>query len=141
MKFKRRPVRDTGRFDITPLVDVVFLLLIFFMLSSSFILQPGIPVDLPQANETPQHQEENLVVTLTREHQLFFNNERVTFEGLQRRLRSMARKNKDGMLIIKADANTRHGRVVDIMNSARQAGIERMAIATQPEKKNYLPVE
>ncbi|MDX9703625.1 MAG: biopolymer transporter ExbD [Candidatus Auribacterota bacterium] len=133
MRFKRSIQIEKGRLDLTPLVDVIFLLLIFFMLSSTFILQPGIKVDLPPAKQVPPHKEENMVVTITRENQVFFNNERTTLEGLKRRIRMMNKKNPNSTLIIKADTNTRHGNVVQIMNMARQAGIEKMAIATRPE--------
>ncbi len=133
MRFKRSIQIEKGRLDLTPLVDVIFLLLIFFMLSSTFILQPGIKVDLPPAKQVPPHKEENMVVTITREDQVFFNNERTTLEGLKRRIRMMNKKNPNSTLIIKADTNTRHGNVVQIMNMARQAGIEKMAIATRPE--------
>ncbi len=133
MRFKRSIQIEKGRLDLTPLVDVIFLLLIFFMLSSTFILQPGIKVELPRAKQVPQNKEENMVVTLTRENQVFFNNELTTLEGLKRRMRMTSRKNQNATLIIKADTNSRHGNVVQIMNIARQAGIEKMAIATKPE--------
>lgn len=135
MKFKRTVEIEKGRMDITPLVDVVFLLLIFFMLSSSFILQPGIKVDLPESVIAEPSKEENMVVTLTQENQIFFNNERTTLEGLERRIRRMIRKNPAGTLIIKADTNVRHGSVVEIMNIAKKTGVVNMAIATKPKEQ------
>ena len=139
MRFKRRRKIEKGRLDITPLVDVIFLLLIFFMLSSSFIFQPGIDVNLPKTQQAVANKEENMVVTLTKENQIFYNNERTTLEGLSRRMRATARKNPSGVLIIKADTDSRHGSVVEIMNIARKAGIDNMAIATQPEDIPRIP--
>ncbi len=139
MKFKRRRKIEKGRLDITPLVDVIFLLLIFFMLSSSFIFQPGIDVSLPKVEQSVANKEENMVVTLTKENQIFYNNERTTLEGLSRRMRATARKNPQGVLIIKADTDARHGSVVEIMNIARQSGIDNMAIATQPKDIQRIP--
>lgn len=133
MKFKRRFKIQAGPVDITPIINVVFLLLIFFMLSSSFILQPGIEITLPKFIEPGSSKEENLIILLTADNQIFFNNELTTFTGLSRRIRSMRRKNPDGMLIIKADINAKHGDVVEIMNIARQSGIKNISIATQPQ--------
>ncbi|MCB1195975.1 biopolymer transporter ExbD, partial [bacterium] len=76
--------------------------------------------------------QENMVLTLTKENQIFLNNERTTFEGLHRRLLATARKNPRCTLIINADTSARHGSVVEIMNIAQQAGIASIAIGTKP---------
>lgn len=136
MRFKRKCQIEKGKLDVTPLVDVVFLLLIFFMLSSSFIMQPGIKVDLPNAVKSEPNQLENIIVTLTQENQVYFNNERIALKGLKRRIRRTMRKSPLGTLIIKADTNSRHGSVVEVMNIARQAGVEKIAIATKSKSVN-----
>ena len=136
MRFKHKCQIEKGKLDITPLVDVVFLLLIFFMLSSSFIMQPGIKVDLPNSVNAEPNKLENIVVTLTQENQVYFNNERVTLEGLKRRIRRSIRKSPLGRLIIKADTNSRHGSVVEVMNIARQVGVEKIAITTKNDNMN-----
>ncbi|MCD6459609.1 biopolymer transporter ExbD [bacterium] len=131
MKFKRTYQIEKEALNLTPLVDVIFLLLIFFMLSSSFMLQPGIKVNIPLAKKSSRFKEENMIVTMTQENQIFFNDERTTLEGLKRRMRRAVRKNPQGTLIIKADKNVRHGNVVHVMSLAKQTGIVSIAIATK----------
>lgn len=137
MKFKRRLRIERGNLDITPLVDVIFLLLIFFMLSSSFVFNPGIKVDLPETTSSENIQASDLVVTITGQNMIFFRDQNVplTMEGLKERLKIAAGKNKSARMILKADANVPHGRVVKVMSLAWESGVRKMAIATRPKEK------
>jgi biopolymer transport protein ExbD len=123
----RRRVKAT--FDITPLVDCVLLLLIFFMLTSSFVFQPGIKVDLPKAATTEPNIKKELVVLITKEGNLFFREQRITLKAFKALLKKEIAANKKAFLIISADKEALHGRVVEVMDTAKLAGIERIAIA------------
>ena len=123
-----------GRIDAAPMVNVVFLLLIFFVLSSSFVLQPGIKVDLPSSSVKTPGAFQGLVVTVTRNDALFFNEERTSLEGLQKSLQEAAARGTGPQeLVIKADRQVPHGTVVQIMSLAIEAGIPSINIATRPE--------
>jgi biopolymer transport protein ExbD len=121
-----------GRIDPAPMVDVVFLLLIFFVLSSSFVLQPGFKVDLQPSDVKTTGTFRGQVVTVTRENLLFYNQQRTTLEGLQKALQAAGRQRVQE-LIIKADKQVPHGTVVQIMTLAVEAGIPSVNIATRPE--------
>jgi len=121
-----------GRIDPAPMVDVVFLLLIFFVLSSSFVLQPGFKVDLQPSDVKTTGVFRGQVVTVTRENLLFYNQQRTTLEGLQKALQA-AGQQRVQELIIKADKQVPHGTVVQIMTLAVEAGIPSVNIATRPE--------
>ena len=131
MKFKRHTTLEYGlkQIDIAPLIDVVFLLLIFFMLSSSFTFQSGINVKLPKAVTSDVIQEENFVITITSENIIYLNNTILTLDELNRKLASPAAKNTLTVLI-KADRRASMGRIVDIWDLCRNLGIERINIAT-----------
>jgi len=133
MKFKRRRQIEKGKFDLTPLIDVVLLLLIFFMLSSNFITQPGIKVELPYSVNSNLDDSGDITVTLTRDNKLYFNNELINFDGLSRRIKREKRKNPKVAILVKADTYARHGYVVAVMNIARQSGITRLSIAANHE--------
>jgi len=133
MKFTRKRKLETGRLDIAPLVDVVLLLLIFFMLTSSFITPAGIRINLPEAAVTEPQEKENPTLSLTEEEKIFFREREVTWPGLKETLRQERAQFPGRVLIIKADENVRHGRVVEVMSSAQEAGWERLAIAAHPE--------
>ena len=134
MKFKRHTKLEhgLGQLDIAPLIDVIFQLLIFFMLSSSFTFQSGINVKLPKAVTSDIIKEENLVVTITSENILYLNGTVTTLKELKQRL---SQPNiKDHPLLIKADRRASVGRIVDIWDLCRNLGIEQINIATNQEK-------
>jgi len=121
-----------GRLDIAPLIDVVLLLLIFFMLTSSFITPAGLRVDLPESSVTEPQEKDNLVVGVSEEGELYLDDELISWENFRERLASNQFYGQDRILILKADKETRHGMVVRVMSLARELGWKRMAIAADP---------
>jgi biopolymer transport protein ExbD len=127
-RLKRRTEIKKGQLDIAPLIDVVFLLLIFFMLTSNFVVQPGIRVNLPKAISSEVIRSENLIVTLTGQDLMFLNDEPVTVQELIPRIHQAAQENKT--VLLKADTNASLGRVVEIWDLCRESGIPQINIAT-----------
>lgn len=132
MKFKSHLKIEEGKLDLTPLIDVVFLLLIFFMLSSSFIFQPGIKVKLPESSVSETKKGKSFEVILTQENLIFFEGQRISIEGLKRKTKIISKNDPEVVLIIKADGNARHKNVVRIMSIAKMNGIKKLGIATRP---------
>lgn len=114
--------------DFAPLIDVVFLLLIFFMLTSSFIFQPGIKVNLPRAITSEALSEKNIIITITAENLIYMDGKLVTINELSSRLKNIASFRKS--ILIKADEKASLGRVVKIWDICRQEGISKVNIAT-----------
>jgi len=131
MRFKRRIFIEKGHLDIAPLIDVIFLLLIFFMLTSSFIFQPGIKVNLPKAITSEVIHKENLILVITRENEVYVNERLLTDEELISRLRIAAQTDKP--ILIKSDRKSSLGEVVRIWDLCRQAGVRKINIATTQE--------
>ena len=111
-----------------PMIDVVFLLLIFFMLTSNFVIQPGIKVSLPRAITSEVMSSENFIVTLTGQDLLFLNDKPITINELVTQLKNAAVENKS--LLLKADTSASLGRVVEIWDLCRELGIPQINIAT-----------
>ncbi len=128
MKFKRRLKIEKGTVDLTPLINVFFLLLIFFMFTSSFIFQPGIRVSLPRAVTSEVIQEEGAVLIITKGGKIYLGDREVSSDELSSKLRLIA-KGK-GALLIKADRDASLGRVVEIWDMCRREGIQQISIAT-----------
>ncbi len=128
MKFKRKVFLEKGRLDVAPLIDVVFLLLIFFMLTSSFIFQPGIRVNLPRAVTSEVLNKELLIVTVTDNNEIFVNERPVDAEEFISRVNNAAKEEKS--LLIRADKKTDMGKVIEIWDICRQADIKQINIAT-----------
>lgn len=134
MKFKRHVEFEKGQLDIAPLIDVVFLLLIFFMLTSSYIFQPGIKINLPKAVTSEVIQEKNLIITVSAEDLIYLDNRSVTLKQLKAHLQSAAKQ--DRPLLIQADRQASLGKVVQIWDLCRETGLTQINIATnQPTEK------
>ena len=128
MKFKRTIEIERGHLDIAPLIDVIFLLLIFFMLTSSFIFQPGIRVNLPKAVTSEVLHRELLVVVVTGDNEVYVNERPVDNEELFSRISLAARENQP--LLIKADKKANLGKVIEIWDLCRQVEVKQVNIAT-----------
>lgn len=119
--------------NITPLIDVLFILIIFFTISSTFLEQPGIKLELPTAKTSETQKTEKAVLYINDDATLFFMNEPVTLENLPERLQEAMTTNIDKSLIISADKKVQHGLVVKVMDIARANGVAKLVISTEPE--------
>lgn len=133
MRFKGRMALEHGleSIDIAPIVNIVFLLLLFFMLTSSFVMQPGITVDLPRALTSEVLKPENIEILITSENTTYLNSKTVTLSDLKAFLKQAAKRNHT--ILIKADKQASLGRVVEIWDLARGLGFSQINIATNKE--------
>ena len=133
MKFKRHAKLEQGlrQIDIAPLIDVIFQLLIFFMLSSSFTFQSGINVKLPKAVTSDTIQQENIIITITGENVMYLNDKITTPKELKNALSQLP--STEQPLLIKADRRASVGRIVDVWDLCRQLGLDRVNIATNQD--------
>ena len=131
MPIKRHVRLVKGRLDLTPLIDIIFLLLIFFMLSSTFVLQPGIKVDLPQAVSTQIIENvNNVLITITPNGNVYFNDTIISVENLLKILLDTGKS----IVLIQADGAVALRHVVTVWNVCRRAGIKTINIATSQKK-------
>ena len=133
MTFKTHCQMSKGLVDPAPLVDVVFLLLLFFILSSPFVMQSGFGVDLSASSVMTRSSFQSLVVTVTRDNLLFFNNQPTTIEKFEQLLREAIQQGRGRELIIKADRQVAFGTVVQIRSVALKAGITSVNEAARAE--------
>lgn len=133
MRFKRHMELEHGlkQIDIAPLIDMVFQLLIFFMLTSSFIMQPGIKVNLPKAVTSEVVKFENIEIVISSENVTYLNGKVITTQELKNLLGQVAKKKQS--ILIKADRRASLGRVVEIWDMCRDSGIAQINIATNQE--------
>ena len=126
--------KDEVTIEITSLIDVMFTLVLFFLVTTTFVSAPGMKVDLPKSSaQDIQRDKKDITIVIGSNHQLLINQKAVNERELQARLSAQAKENPQTLVIIQADQGVSHGLVVRIMDYAREAGLSRLAIATEPK--------
>ena len=135
MRLQRRTVKK-ARIEIIPMIDTIFFLLVFFMISTLSMSQyKGMPVNLPKAASGQQAPAESAAITINKESQIFLDKQPVGKTALADSLRQLLVKNPDMLVIINADDGVHHGEVVEVMDIVRTANVARMAIAVKPREQ------
>lgn len=134
MNFRGGLERHDSELNITPLIDVVFLLLIFFMVSTTFQKETQLKLQLPQASDNAQPlPDQSIEITVNASGKFYLNGLELsdsTATTMRRALARVSRGKKDVPLVIKADARASHQAVVTAMDAAAQLGMVRISIAT-----------
>jgi len=133
MQFKEKKKKSLG-INITSLIDVMFILLIFFMVSSSFIEQPGMKLELPTIKSQEVARIENLVMFVSKEGNIMLGEDAVTLDSLDIEIDRLIPEVKEKTLILKADKATEHGLIVQIMDIAKRSGLKKIVIGTKIEE-------
>ena len=130
MQFRTRPKRKV-LINITPLIDVLFLLLIFFMVSSTFLEQPGIKLELPHADSAVVVEQKDYVLFVDKKGKMFLNDKEVVMTDLEAKMKEALPEMKDSALVLKADQDVSHGVVVRIMDIVKKSGVKKLIIGTK----------
>lgn len=132
MKIARNTPKK-ARIEIIPMIDTMFFLLVFFMIATlSMASQNSLPVNLPHANGVQTEIQQVHTLTLTKDNKLFYDQEQIA--SLAEVVERLSRRSKDQQtsVIINADRSAEHGRVIELMDMVRQAGITKIAVAVNP---------
>ncbi len=117
--------------NVTPLVDVMLVLLVIFMVTAPMLTQ-GIPVDLPREKGEVHDLSESLIITVSTNNRIYFRDRRVSFDELEEKLQRLSRINPDMEVFIKADRDVKYGTVVKTMSRIRRAGFYQLGMVTEP---------
>ncbi|WP_371379624.1 ExbD/TolR family protein [Sporomusa aerivorans] len=132
MKIARNTPKK-ARIEIIPMIDTMFFLLVFFMIATlAMTSQNSLPVNLPQAGGVKADRQQVHTITLTKDNGYFYNQEPVASPADAAARTSESRKGLPLSVIIQADRSVEHGRVIELMDILRQAGITRIAVAVNP---------
>ncbi len=119
--------------NVTPLVDIMLVLLIIFMVTASYIVKPSLEVDLPKAASGGDTLDTTLSLVLAKDGSLFLNGEATTREAIAARCKEVAAKDPKAQAIIAADNAALHGQVVSLIDLIRVNGVLKFAINIQPQ--------
>lgn len=125
---------------IAPLVDIVFLLLIFFMVTSHFDIASGVKITLPEIAQRMLNGEDNNKITLVidQSSETYLEGEKISLKDLRQRLHNLVNEKGDLYLVLQADKDVRHGKVVEIMDLAKSVGVRSIIIAAKWKSKTLL---
>jgi biopolymer transport protein ExbD len=130
MKVRARRQPEEAEIIIIPMIDTMMFLLMFFIVASlALAVQNGLPVNLPKASTGEKHSAQNLTITVTANGDLHLNTQPITLATETQALQA-AHATAGTLVILNADANSKHGVVISVMDNARKAGVERFAFAT-----------
>jgi biopolymer transport protein ExbD len=117
--------------NLTSLIDVLFILIIFFAVSSTFLEQPGIELKLPEAETSEAHPAQKAVIYVDSEGHVFLNDDPTDLAGLAERVKPLVAEQTEKSVILRADSQARHGTVISIMDLLRKEGIFKIVISTE----------
>ena len=130
--------------NVTAWIDVLFLLLIFFMLSTSFVQVTGIPVDLPELDGSATYGLEKFILSVAMSEdgpKLYFNEQEVSLESLPEKLGEIRGKTELNTIILRADQRVPHGVVAEIFSMSGRAGLEVLVAGRQQDKRTITNLE
>lgn len=130
MDFKRRK-HNHVHLNIAPLVDVVFLLLLFFMLTSHLIREPAIKIRLPESKTSEAQSDQVKMILITKSGELYFMDKRVDIENLQKAIQGSGPRGEKELLRIKADREVDVGLLIRVIDEVRISGVTNFTIITE----------
>jgi biopolymer transport protein ExbD len=125
------PQRRNVTLNLTSLIDVLFILIIFFTVSSTFLEQPGIELKLPQAESSEAHLAQKVVIYVNGEGNIFLNDRPIKLDELAEEVGSLISAQTEKSVVLCADSEARHGTVISIMDLLRRKGIYKIIVSTE----------
>ncbi len=133
MKLRERRIVENPRLMIIPMIDIMFFLLVFFMMSTMFMVeQKVLPVVLPAASAAELDTGRTAPITVMADGTIRFAEDAVSVVVLEAKIRSEMMKDKDARFVLRADRSVAYGKVVDVMNTLRRIGVQRLTVAVDP---------
>jgi biopolymer transport protein ExbD len=130
MKLLDKPVKKVA-INLTSLIDVLFILIIFFTVSSTFLEQPGIELKLPEAESSQSHTAQKIIVYVDRDENIFLNENPIELEKVAEHVELLISAQTDKSVVLHADEEVSHGVMITIMDLLRKRGIYKIVISTQ----------
>lgn len=122
---------DDSDVNVTPLLDIVFIMLIFFIVTSVFIKEPGVEVQRPDAQTAEERRLVSVLVAITSDNQIWVDNRQVPLEGVRTAVERLRRENPKGSAVIQADAGSHTRYLIEVLDQVQAAGINDVAVAAK----------
>ncbi len=131
MRRKRARAEDESEVNLTPMLDVVFIMLIFFIVTASFVKEAGIDISRPPAATAERKERGNILVAITDNDQIWIDRRQVDPRALRANIERLHAENPQGSVVILADKQSKNGLLVQVMDAARLAGVKNVSLAAE----------
>ncbi|OIQ26437.1 biopolymer transporter ExbD [uncultured Vibrio sp.] len=128
---RRHSKQEDAQIDMTSMLDIVFIMLIFFIVTSSFVRESGVEVNRPQASNVVSQKDAGIFVAITSANDIFIDKRLIDVERVQATLEHLLLEKPDASLVIQADEKAYNGTVVKVMDAAKGAGVVNIALAAE----------
>lgn len=135
MRRRRASGDDDAGLDLTPMIDIVFIMLIFFIVTASFIKESGIDVNKPGAVTAEKKERASILVAIDDRDQVWIDKRRVDIRAARANIERLHAENPQGSVVIQADKESKNGILVQVMDAARQAGVANVSLAATPTEE------
>ena len=122
---------DESQVDLTPLIDVVFIMLIFFIVTATFIKETGIDVNKPDAPTAEVKKKANILIAIDSSNNIWIDRRKVDIRAVRPNIERLHAENPQGSVVIQADEESKNKMLVEVMDAARQAGVYNIALAAE----------
>lgn len=126
---RRNSDQDESEVNLTPMLDVVFIMLIFFIVTASFVKESGIDISRPSAATAVRKERGNILIAITAKNAIWIDRREVDPRALRANIERLRAENPQGAVIIQADRDSKNGLLVQVMDAARLAGVTNVSIA------------
>lgn len=128
---KHKKQEEEAAIDMTPMLDIVFIMLIFFIVTASFLKEAGIEVDRPDGSSATDQTKANIMIAITDTDEVWMEKRRIDVRAVRANVERLKAENPEGSIVIQADKGSTTGVVVDVMDSLRNAGFMDYVLATK----------
>ena len=129
---RKRPAEDST-IDITPMLDIVFIMLIFFIVTTTFIKETGVEVNRPNASTAVADERGNILIAITENNEMYIDKRLIDLRAVRANVERLKAENPEGSVIIQADQNSKTGLLVETMDQVRLAGVQNVSIAAEKD--------
>mgnify|MGYP000710085435 CR=1 FL=1 len=131
MRRKNRVKSEENSLDLTPMMDIVFIMLIFFIVTTSFVKETGVDINRPNAETAERDERGNILVAITATNEIWIDKRRVDLKAVRANIERLKIEYPEGSVIIQADKESRSGLLVEAMDQIRLAGVQNISIAAK----------
>ena len=130
---REKRVPEDSNIDITPMLDIVFIMLIFFIVTTTFIKETGVEVNRPNASTAVTDKKGNILIAITENNEIWIDKRMIDIRAVRANVERMKAENPEGSVIIQADENSKTGLLVETMDQVRLAGVQNVSIAADKD--------